>query len=58
MARIQPGDLDLARELWRDYYRLPGSAALRTAAFGTAPVPLATAPAAQGGQADRGRESN
>ncbi|MEO8592047.1 MAG: PhnD/SsuA/transferrin family substrate-binding protein [Candidatus Solibacter sp.] len=25
LVRIQPGDLDSARELWRDYYRLPGS---------------------------------
>ncbi len=27
LVRIQPGDLDSARELWRDYYRLPGSPA-------------------------------
>jgi ABC-type phosphate/phosphonate transport system substrate-binding protein len=25
VIRFQPGDLDSARELWRDYYRLPGS---------------------------------
>jgi hypothetical protein len=25
MVRIQPGDLDSARELWRDYYRLTGA---------------------------------
>lgn len=25
MVRIQPGDFDSARELWRDYSRLPGS---------------------------------
>jgi ABC-type phosphate/phosphonate transport system substrate-binding protein len=26
LTRLQAGDLDAARELWRDYYRLPGSA--------------------------------
>lgn len=25
LVRLQPGDVDAARELWRDYYRLPGS---------------------------------
>ena len=25
LVPIQPGDMDSARELWRDYYRLPGS---------------------------------
>jgi hypothetical protein len=39
IVRIQPGDLDSARELWRDYYRLPGSAPLRTA--GSRPSPAA-----------------
>jgi phosphonate transport system substrate-binding protein len=39
LVRIQPGDLDSARELWRDYWRLSGS------------PPAASAPAvrAQGG---------
>lgn len=32
IVRIQPGDLDSARELWRDYYRLPGSTPNRTPA--------------------------
>jgi ABC-type phosphate/phosphonate transport system substrate-binding protein len=27
---IQPGDLDAARELWRDYFRLPGSTPNKT----------------------------
>ena len=27
LVRIRPGDLDSARELWRDYHRLPGPAA-------------------------------
>jgi len=25
LVRLQPGDLDAARELWKDYSRLPGA---------------------------------
>jgi ABC-type phosphate/phosphonate transport system substrate-binding protein len=39
---IQPADLDSARELWRDYFRLPGSTPYKTpvapGANGTVPV--------------------
>jgi len=48
LVRIQPGDLDAARELWRDYYRLPGASPGRPAGFGTA--------AAESNPADRGKE--
>ena len=51
MVRIQPGDLESARELWRDYYRLPGSPPLRPAGSGPAPV-------AESNPADRGKERN
>jgi phosphonate transport system substrate-binding protein len=34
MVRIQPGDLDSGRELWRDYYRLPGTSPKRPVVFG------------------------
>lgn len=47
LVRIQPGDLDSARELWRDYDRLPGSSPHRPAVF---------APAPESDQADRGKE--
>ena len=46
---IQPGDLDSARELWRDYDRLPGSPPVRPARF---------APAAERNPADRGKDRN
>jgi phosphonate transport system substrate-binding protein len=36
LLRIQPGDLDAGRELWRDYYRLPGSPANHPAGFAAA----------------------
>jgi hypothetical protein len=49
MVRIQPGDLESARELWRDYHRLPGSPPLRPAGF---------APVAESKPADRGKERN
>ncbi|MGA2267746.1 MAG: PhnD/SsuA/transferrin family substrate-binding protein [Bryobacteraceae bacterium] len=49
LVRIQPGDLESARELWRDYHRLPGSPPLRPASF---------APTAESNQADRGKERN
>jgi hypothetical protein len=35
-VRIQPGDLDSSRELWGDYYRLPGSGPHRAADSGAA----------------------
>jgi ABC-type phosphate/phosphonate transport system substrate-binding protein len=44
IVRIQPGDLDSARELWRDYFRLPGMTARRPAGF---------VAAAESGPADR-----
>jgi hypothetical protein len=44
---LQPGDLDSARELWRDYYRLPGSPPNRAAG---------SVPSAESIQADRGQE--
>ena len=47
IVRLQPGDLDAARELWRDYYRLPGVSPHRSAVFG---------PAAESNPADRGKE--
>lgn len=49
LVRIQPGDLDSARDLWRDYYRLTGSAPNRPAGSGPAP-------AAEASQASRGKE--
>src|ERR1035437_5382024 len=51
VVRIQPGDLDSARELWRDYYRLPGSSPGRPAGSGPAP-------GAESNPADRGKERN
>jgi ABC-type phosphate/phosphonate transport system substrate-binding protein len=51
LVRLQPGDLDSARELWRDYYRLPGSAPNRPAGSG-----LATT--VDSHQADRGKEGH
>jgi len=48
IVRLQPGDLDAARELWRDYYRLPGASPHRPAGF--APPP------AESNAADRGKE--
>jgi phosphonate transport system substrate-binding protein len=47
IVRLQPGDLDSARELWRDYYRLPGASPLR-------PPGPTTSPGS--GHADRGKE--
>ncbi|MCX6625998.1 MAG: PhnD/SsuA/transferrin family substrate-binding protein [Candidatus Solibacter sp.] len=47
VVRIQPGDIDSARELWRDYYRLPGSSPNRLPG---------SAPPAESNQADRGKE--
>jgi phosphonate transport system substrate-binding protein len=47
VVRIQPGDLDAARELWRDYYRLPGSLPNR---------PPVSAPAPEISPGDRGKE--
>jgi ABC-type phosphate/phosphonate transport system substrate-binding protein len=47
IVRIQPGDLDSARELWRDYYRLPGASPNRP------PGPVS---AGESNQADRGKE--
>ena len=38
LVRVQPGDLDSARELWRDFYRLTGSPPNRAAISGTAAV--------------------
>jgi phosphonate transport system substrate-binding protein len=49
MARIQPGDLEPARELWTAYERLPGSPPFRPAGF---------APVAESKPADRGKERN
>ncbi|MGO9896412.1 MAG: phosphate/phosphite/phosphonate ABC transporter substrate-binding protein [Bryobacteraceae bacterium] len=49
LVRIQPGDLDSARELWRDYNRLSGSAPSR-------PLGPGPATAAERDQADRGKE--
>lgn len=51
LVPIQPGDLDSARELWRDYYRLPGSTPNRPAGSG-----LATT--VDSHQADRGKEGH
>jgi phosphonate transport system substrate-binding protein len=51
VVRIQPGDLDSARELWRDYYRLPGSSPGRPAGSGPAP-------GAESNPADHGKERN
>jgi ABC-type phosphate/phosphonate transport system substrate-binding protein len=45
LVRIQPGDLDSSRELWKDYYRLPGSPSRR-----------APDPAAENGSSGPGRE--
>jgi len=50
IVRLQPGDLDSARELWRDYYQLPGSSPHRAGA--------GPAPAMVGEQAGRGKESH
>ena len=47
IVRLQPGDLDAARELWRDYYRLPGSLPNR---------PPVSAPAPEISPGDRGKE--
>src|ERR1035437_8068326 len=47
VVRVPPGDLDSARELWRDYSRLPPP---------NRPVGSATATAAESGQADRAKE--
>jgi phosphonate transport system substrate-binding protein len=51
IVRIQPGDLDPARELWRDYYRLPGPAPIRPAGSGPPPAAL-------NNQADRGKDGH
>jgi phosphonate transport system substrate-binding protein len=47
IVRLQPGDIDSARELWRDYYRLPGSSPNRL------PGPTV---GGDSSQADRGKE--
>jgi phosphonate transport system substrate-binding protein len=47
LVRIQLGDFDSARELWRDYSRLPAARPYRTAGSG---------PAAESRPADRGQE--
>jgi ABC-type phosphate/phosphonate transport system substrate-binding protein len=47
LVRIQPGDLDSARELWRDYNRLTGSSPQSQAGAG---------PAAESEQLRRGKE--
>ncbi len=47
IVRIQPGDLNSARELWRDYYRLPGSSPHRPPGSGLT---------AQVGKIDIGKE--
>jgi len=47
LVRIQPGDLDSARELWRDYDRLPGSPPNR---------PVGSTPPAQDTRVDRRQE--
>ncbi len=49
LVRVQPGDLDSARDLWREYHRLPGSPPLR---------PVSLSPAAESNRADRGKERN
>jgi phosphonate transport system substrate-binding protein len=49
LVRIQPGDLEPARELWTAYARLPGSPPNRPAGF---------APVAESKPADRGKERN
>ena len=49
LLRIQPGDFESARELWRDYSRLPASRPYRTAGSG---------PAAESKPAGRGQERN
>jgi phosphonate transport system substrate-binding protein len=51
LVRIQPGDLEPARELWTAYARLPGSPPHRPAGSGPAP-------AAESNPADRGKERN
>ncbi len=51
IVRFQPGDFESARELWRDYYRLPGSPPHRLAGSGPAP-------GAESNPADRGKERN
>jgi ABC-type phosphate/phosphonate transport system substrate-binding protein len=38
VVRIQPNDLDTARELWKDFYRLPGSSPGRPPAPTAGPV--------------------
>lgn len=54
IVRIQPGDLDAARELWRDYYRLSGSTPPRGAESDSAPWP-STVRAAESGPGDSGK---
>jgi ABC-type phosphate/phosphonate transport system substrate-binding protein len=49
IVRIQPGDLDSARELWTNYYRLPGSQPNRP--------PVGTTQA-ESNLADRGKEKH
>jgi hypothetical protein len=49
IVRLQPGDLDSARELWRDYSRLPGVSPRR------APGAI---PGTASNLAERGQERN
>ena len=48
VVRIQPGDLDSARELWRDYYHLPGAPPVRPPGSTAA----ASGPLGRGGERD------
>ncbi|MCX6621235.1 MAG: PhnD/SsuA/transferrin family substrate-binding protein, partial [Acidobacteria bacterium] len=56
LVPIQPGDLDSARELWRDYERLPGSSPSRSSSAG--PAPAAILQAAESNQAGRTKEGH
>lgn len=47
VVAIRPGDIDSSRELWGDFYRLPGSSPNR---------PAGAAAAAESNQPDRGKE--
>jgi hypothetical protein len=51
LLRLQPGDLDSARQFWRDYYRLTGSTPNRPAGSGPPPAMASR-------QVDRGQEGH